>query len=183
MFYPLRSTPFTSTLSRSYVLPAILFNPILFLHSLNAILSRILTPVIIPNVAVQPAPYTAKGPSAQHPHLDVHASDRLCWSYTIVMVGVQLVAFSRVQRRREERKERVRRKKEGDMSNVSQEIGWGMDGGSDGAYQKSAGPASPNGRSLDSSSSYGSNEYPRKTVVVPDDPIDESGSEESEVIF
>ena len=182
MFYPLRLTPFTSSLSRSYIIPALLFNPILFLHSLNTILSRILPPILIPNVAVQPAPYTAKGPSAQHPHLDIHASDRLCWSYTIVMVGVQLVAFSRVQTRREERRERIKRKKEAGKQKRSEEIGWGLDGGSDETCHKSTGAVSLNGRSLEST-----NGDPGKTLKVFDRASDsedkDSGSEGSEVIL
>ena len=103
------------------------------------------------------------------------------------MVGVQLVAFSRVQTRREERKERIRHKKEGDRPKGFQEIRWGMDGGSDGACHSSTGATSPNGRSLDSSSPYGSNGYPRKTVKAFDDASDseekDSGSEESEMIL
>ncbi|KAL9124565.1 MAG: hypothetical protein Q9217_006113 [Psora testacea] len=99
------------SLSTSYVLPAIILNPILFLHSLNTLLARILPPIIV-DAAVQPPPYYARGPSAEHPHLNIHASDSLCWGYTVFMVCAQLVVFGRVSMRREERRERARRRKE-----------------------------------------------------------------------
>ena len=99
------------SLTTNYLLPAILLNPVLFLHSLNTILSRILPPVIAAT-PVQPAPYSALGPSANHPHLDIHASENLCWSYTAVMVCAQLFAFGRVSQRREEGRERRERKRE-----------------------------------------------------------------------
>ncbi|KAL9099367.1 MAG: hypothetical protein Q9163_005128 [Psora crenata] len=108
------------SLSTSYILPAIVLNPILFLHSLNALLARLLPPIMI-DATVQPPPYYARGPSAEHPHLDIHASDRLCWGYTVLMVCAQLVAFRRVSIRREEKEQRARRRKErpGGSKNVS----------------------------------------------------------------
>lgn len=98
-------------LSTSYLLPAIFLNPVLFLHGLNTILSRIIPPILEVRMPVQPPPYSTFGPSANHPHLDVHASDNLCWSYTVVMVCAQLMAFGRVHRLREEGKEERRLKK------------------------------------------------------------------------
>ncbi|KAL8888643.1 MAG: hypothetical protein Q9215_003952 [Flavoplaca cf. flavocitrina] len=98
-------------LSTSYLLPAIFLNPVLFLHGLNTILSRIISPILEVSMPVQPPPYSTFGPSANHPHLDVHASDNLCWSYTVVMICAQLMAFGRVHRLREEGKEERRLKK------------------------------------------------------------------------
>ncbi|MCJ1400081.1 hypothetical protein MMC11_003284 [Xylographa trunciseda] len=98
-------------LTTTYLIPAILLNPVLFLHSLNTILSRILPPIVVA-VPIQPSPYSTLGPSANYPHLDVHASDNLCWSYTAVMVCAQLVAFGSVSQAREEGRERRERKKE-----------------------------------------------------------------------
>ncbi|KAL8800886.1 MAG: hypothetical protein Q9182_004860 [Xanthomendoza sp. 2 TL-2023] len=98
-------------LSTSYLLPAIFLNPVLFLHGLNTILSRIIPP-ILDQGPIQPPPYSTFGPSAKYPHLDVHASDNLCWSYTVVMICAQLMAFGRVQRLREEGKEARRIKRE-----------------------------------------------------------------------
>ena len=93
------------TLSTNYVIPAVLLNPILFLHSLNALLSRLLPPITI-DAPLQPPSYYPLGPSAQHPHIDMHVNDNLCWSYTLVMVFAQLVAFGRISRAREEMRER-----------------------------------------------------------------------------
>ncbi|KAL8812653.1 MAG: hypothetical protein Q9223_007238 [Gallowayella weberi] len=98
-------------LSTSYLLPAIFLNPVLFLHGLNTILSRIIPP-ILDQGPIQPPPYSTFGPSAKYPHLDVHASDNLCWSYTVVMICAQLMAFGRVQRLRAEGKEARRIKRE-----------------------------------------------------------------------
>ncbi|KAI4133625.1 MAG: hypothetical protein LQ338_000137 [Usnochroma carphineum] len=98
-------------LSTSYLLPAVFLNPVLFLHGLNTVLSRIIPPVVVAG-PVQPPPYSTFGPSANHPHLDMHASDNICWSYTVVMICAQLMAFGRVQRLREENKEKKRLKKE-----------------------------------------------------------------------
>ncbi|KAL8678629.1 MAG: hypothetical protein Q9186_005019 [Xanthomendoza sp. 1 TL-2023] len=98
-------------LSTSYLLPAIFLNPVLFLHGLNTILSRVIPP-ILDKGPMQPPPYSTFGPSARYPHLDVHASDNLCWSYTVVMICAQLMAFGRVHRLREEGKEARRIKRE-----------------------------------------------------------------------
>ncbi len=98
-------------ISKSYILPAILLNPILFLMSLNTILSRVLPPIIV-DAAKQPPPYSTFGPSAQHPHLNIHSSEKLCWSYTFLIVCAQLAAFGRVSECREESKVKVRIKRE-----------------------------------------------------------------------
>ncbi|MCJ1431479.1 hypothetical protein MMC27_000832 [Xylographa pallens] len=101
-------------LTTTYLIPAILLNPVLFLHSLNTILSRILPPIVAA-VPIQPSPYSTLGPSANYPHIDMHASDNLCWSYTAVMVCAQLVAFGSVSQAREdgrERKEKNKRERE-----------------------------------------------------------------------
>lgn len=97
-------------LSRSYVVPAIFLNPIIFLLSLNTILSRVL-PAIVVDAAVQPPPFSKFGPSAEHPHLDIHASESLCWGYAVLIVCVQLVAFGRVSGHREEEKQRISTKR------------------------------------------------------------------------
>ncbi|KAL9070056.1 MAG: hypothetical protein Q9161_005112 [Pseudevernia consocians] len=94
-------------ISKSYIVPAIFLNPVLFLMSLNTILSRLLPPVIV-DAAKQPPPYSTFGPSAQHPHLDIHASEKLCWSYTFLIVCAQLAAFGRVSGCREEGRVKAR---------------------------------------------------------------------------
>lgn len=107
-----------SALSTTYILPAIFLNPVLFLHSLNTILSRILPPIVVASTT-QPQPYSQLGPSANHPHLNIHASANLCWSYTALMVCAQLVAFGTVsQSRAQGRKEHERKmkKKEAELA-------------------------------------------------------------------
>ena len=105
------NTQFTmyNSITSSYLLPAIFLNPVLFLHSLNTILSRILPPIHVLGAAQQP-PFSTLGPSAFSPHIDVHSSDRFCWSYTIVMVCAQLVAFGRISQCREEGRRRMKLK-------------------------------------------------------------------------
>ena len=95
----------------SYLVPGLLLNPVLFLWSLNTLLSRLLPPIIV-DAAIQPAPYYPRGPSAQHPHFDIHASESLCWSYTAFIVCANLAAFGRVSERRQAGKERARLKRE-----------------------------------------------------------------------
>lgn len=94
-------------LSTSYVLPAIFLNPVLFLMSLNTLLSRILPPIAVDSVK-QPPPYSTFGLSAEYPHLNIHASEKLCWSYTFLIVCVQLAAFGRVSECREKSKKEAR---------------------------------------------------------------------------
>ncbi|KAI9799583.1 MAG: hypothetical protein M1825_004509, partial [Sarcosagium campestre] len=93
--------------STSYLVPAVLLNPVLLLHTTNTILSRTLpTSLIAPPLIPQSTPMSAWGPGASPPLLDVHTSDNFCWSYTMLMVGVQLVIFGRVRDSREARRER-----------------------------------------------------------------------------
>lgn len=99
------------SVSKSYIIPAIFLNPVLFLMSLNTILSRLLPPIVV-DTAEQPPPYSTFGPSAQHPHLNIHASENICWSYTILIVCAQLAAFGRVSECREAGKEKARMKRE-----------------------------------------------------------------------
>lgn len=98
-------------LSTSYLVPGLLLNPVLFLYGLNTILSRVLPPIIV-DTSMQPAPYYPRGPSAEHPHLNIHASESLCWSYTAFIVCANLAAFGRVSERKQAGKERTRLKRE-----------------------------------------------------------------------
>ncbi|KAI9868813.1 MAG: hypothetical protein M1813_004664 [Trichoglossum hirsutum] len=94
------------SLTTSYLLPALLLNPVLILHTLNSLLCRLL-----PSFADQPLPTwsdpTTWGPHGTPPYLDVHSSDNLCWFYTICMVFLQLFAFERISTRRCDAKEKV----------------------------------------------------------------------------
>lgn len=94
------------SISTSYILPAIFLNPVLFLHGLNSILSRILPPIVIPAATVQRPAYSMLGPAATHQHIDIQNSENLCLGYTFVMICAQLVAYDRVMKVREAGKER-----------------------------------------------------------------------------
>ena len=87
-------------ISKSYIVPAVFLNPVIFLLSLNTILSRVLLPVTV-DATEQSPPYSSFGPSAEHPHLNIHTSEKLCWSYTVLIVCVQLAAFGKVSEYRE----------------------------------------------------------------------------------
>jgi len=93
-------------LSTSYLLPAVLLNPILILHTLNSLLCRLL-----PSFADQPLPTwsdpTTWGPHGTPPYLDVHSSANFCWVYTICMVCLQLFAFEKVSQGRCDAREKV----------------------------------------------------------------------------
>jgi hypothetical protein len=81
----------TATTLYHLILPTIFLNPVLFLHSLNTILTKLL-----------PSLNGYEGNYAQ-PHIDIHASESLCWSYTALIVWAQMLAFLRFDRLREER--------------------------------------------------------------------------------
>ena len=100
------------SISTSYILPAIFLNPVLFLHGLNSILSRLLPPIIIPSATVQRPAYSMLGPAATYQHIDIQNSENLCLGYTFVMICAQLVAYGRVMKVREAGKERQQKKDE-----------------------------------------------------------------------
>jgi hypothetical protein len=103
--------PTASTLY-SFLLPTIILNPVLFLHSLNTILTQLL-----------PTMNGHEGWSAQ-PHLDIHASESLCWGYTALIVWAQMAAFLRFDRLREEQ-ERARVSKGGKEKRKKDDNGYG----------------------------------------------------------
>lgn len=92
------------TLSSSYLLPAILLNPAFILHLINTYASHVMPPP--PTSSHSPHPIMESlGPlPGSTPYLDMHANDRLCWRYTILMVVVQLLSFIRVSDNRGQRK-------------------------------------------------------------------------------
>jgi hypothetical protein len=58
---------------------AIFCNPVLLLHAINA---------TVDSVAAKKSPHLADE-SSFNPYLDVHASEKLGWIFTLVMVAVQ----------------------------------------------------------------------------------------------
>ncbi|CAL3967168.1 hypothetical protein PZA11_003560 [Diplocarpon coronariae] len=84
------------TITANYLLPAILLNPAFVLHLINTFISHVMPP---PSAAsLSPHQFMESiGPRRNAtPFLDMHADDQLCWSYTAVMVVVQILAFGRV---------------------------------------------------------------------------------------
>jgi hypothetical protein len=67
------------------LLPCIFLNPVLFLHSLNALLTYLL-PCL--------EGYDCTRTYVQ-PHLDLHEDEHLCWLYTAFILFAQLIAFRR----------------------------------------------------------------------------------------
>jgi hypothetical protein len=93
-----------TSITSYYVLPAIILNPVVILHGINTILAHLLPPTLSTSTSCRPW-LEQFGPSADtSPYLDVHANEQLCWSYTLVMVGVQILAFGRVGDNRVKRK-------------------------------------------------------------------------------
>jgi hypothetical protein len=92
------------SLSSTYLLPAILLNPAFVLHLINTFISHWLPPP--PTVSVSPHPFMENlGPlPGTKLFMDIHADEKLCWSYTAVMVFVQVLAFGHVQDNRVRRK-------------------------------------------------------------------------------
>jgi hypothetical protein len=77
----------------NFLIPSIVLNPVLFLHSLNALLTYLL-------------PYLeGYDPESSHvqPHLDLHKDEHLCCVYSTFIVLAQLIAFRRYDLSKEER--------------------------------------------------------------------------------
>lgn len=85
-----------------------------------------------------------------------------------MMVGMQLMAFGRVQTCRAERKERLRRKKEGNNSETPQKVGWEMDGANDRACDLPQVTPSPDDNRPDSSSQGIVGRRPRNEAETSD---------------
>ena len=108
-------------LSTSYLLPAVLLNPAFILHLINTYVSHMWPPPLTISHSPHPIMESLGPLPGSDPFLDMHADDKLCWRYTIVMVIVQLFSFIRISdnrgRRRSAReaakleRERVRKEK------------------------------------------------------------------------
>jgi hypothetical protein len=93
-----------TSLTTTYLVPAILLNPAFILHLFNTFISHMDPTSFAPSTS--PHRWLERlGPVANsEPYLDMHANDQLCWSYTIFMVLVQLLAFGRVSDNRVKRR-------------------------------------------------------------------------------
>jgi hypothetical protein len=101
-----------TALTTTYLVPAILFNPAVILHVFNTFMSRVNPGELA--VSVSPREWLEKlGPAdPKSPYLDMNSSEPLCWSYTIVMVLVQILAFGKVSGNRIQKKAARAAKKE-----------------------------------------------------------------------
>ena len=68
-----------------FLIPSIVLNPVLFLHSLNALLTYLL-PCL--------EGYDCSSTYVQ-PHLDLHKDEHLCWGFSGFIILAQLIAFHR----------------------------------------------------------------------------------------
>lgn len=95
-----------TSITTSYLLPAIVFNPILILHGFNTFVSHVIPSAINSSSSTSPHEWLkALGPtSPAEPYFNVHTNDQLCWSYTALLVFLQLLLFGRVQDNRVRRK-------------------------------------------------------------------------------
>ncbi|KAK2624470.1 hypothetical protein QTJ16_006420 [Diplocarpon rosae] len=87
-------------ITSTYLLPAILLNPAFVLHLINTFISHMMPPP--PSISHSPHQFMESiGPLRNAaPCLDMHADYRLCWSYTAVMVVLQIFAFGKVSNNR-----------------------------------------------------------------------------------
>lgn len=113
-------TSFTS----SYLLPAIVLNPLVLLHGLNTFASHFIPSAISTAASHSPHKWIEflGPPGNQDPHLDMHANNQLCWRYTILMVFLQVLAYGKVSGNRETRRNiRAARKAERDLARMATE--------------------------------------------------------------
>ena len=108
------------SLTSNYLASAIFLNPVIILHSLNSLLSQVLPTQTTPALSL-PSPRWPWGPPAERSYLDLHSSEKLCWSYTAVMVLTQLFAFIIVHHKRGNRKERVKERQASNHASVRRE--------------------------------------------------------------
>jgi len=96
-------------ITSSYFLPAVILNPVVMLHAVNTYFAYTFPPTL--SVSASPHSTIGKfGPSpGSAPYFDVHSSDQVCWTYTIIMVIAQVLTYIKVVGNRVERKAKLRR--------------------------------------------------------------------------
>lgn len=116
-------TSFTS----SYLLPGIVLNPVLVLHGFNTFASHYIPSAISTVVSYSRYKWMEDcgPPGNQIPYFYVHNNDSLCWSYTAVMVVLQILAYIKIVDDREAQRQLHLRKKT--ESNKTQRISKGRD--------------------------------------------------------
>ena len=92
----------TNNVASHFLLPLVILNPIIMLHSLNFLLTR--TTSILRNenmFNLQPRKFLSR----VQPRLDIHENENLCWGFCAVMVIVQFFAFMKLDHWRKKRKQ------------------------------------------------------------------------------
>jgi hypothetical protein len=85
-----------ASISSTYLIPAVLLNPVVILHGFNTFCSHFIS-ITLPSTTSNHQWLQNLGPaSAPGPYFDVHNNDQLCWGYTLLMVVVQILAYGKV---------------------------------------------------------------------------------------
>jgi hypothetical protein len=115
-------------LSSTYLIPAVLFNPVVILHGFNTFYSHFIS-TTLPASTSNHQWLENLGPAAlPGPYFDVHNNNQLCWGYTALMVLVQVLAYGKVNDTRVRKKsaraaakaERERQAAQEDQKSISQ---------------------------------------------------------------
>jgi hypothetical protein len=85
-----------TSLSSTYLIPAILLNPILILHGFNTFCSHFISTALPASTSNLQWLENLGPAAAPGPYFDVHSNDQLCWGYTALMVLVQILAYGKV---------------------------------------------------------------------------------------
>jgi hypothetical protein len=99
-----------SSLTSTYLLPAILLNPAVILHGFNTFMYHQMPNPPVGTSTNQWLERLGPAGSAGH-YFDVHDNDQLCWWYTILMVVVQIFAYGQVNDTRVRKKSAIAAKK------------------------------------------------------------------------
>jgi hypothetical protein len=85
-----------TSLSSTYLIPAVLLNPVVILHGFNTFCSHFVS-TALPSATSNHQWLENLGPvSAARPYFDVHNNDQLCWGYALLMVAVQILGYFKV---------------------------------------------------------------------------------------
>jgi hypothetical protein len=85
-----------TSLSSTYLIPAVLLNPVIILHGFNTFCSHFVSTTLPVSTSNHQWLENLGPAAATGPYVDVHSSDQLCWSYTLIMVLLQVLAYGKV---------------------------------------------------------------------------------------
>lgn len=85
-----------TSFSSTYLIPAVLLNPVVIVHGFNTLCSHFVS-TTLPSSTSNHQWLENLGPAAAlGPYFDVHDNEQLCWGYTLLMVVVQILAYGKV---------------------------------------------------------------------------------------